>query len=34
MRKNNKMKDFDTKFEEWWKVAKEYFAKELEMNLA
>jgi arginyl-tRNA synthetase len=34
MRTMKKMKDFDTKFEEWWKVAKEYFANELEKNLA
>ncbi len=34
MRTKNKMKDFEAKFEEWWKVAKEYFTKELEKNLA
>ncbi len=28
------MKDFEAKFEEWWEVAKEYFMKELEKNLA
>ncbi len=33
MRKKNKMKDSDAEFEEWWKVAEEYFAKELEKNL-
>jgi hypothetical protein len=27
---NNKMKDYDAKFEEWREVGKEYFAKELE----
>jgi hypothetical protein len=31
---NNKTKDFNAKLEEWWEVAKEYFAKELERNLA
>jgi len=34
MRTKNKMKDFEAKFEEWWEVAKEYFTKELEKNLA
>jgi hypothetical protein len=34
MKTNNKMKDYDTKFEEWWEVGKEYFAKELENNMA
>jgi peptide subunit release factor 1 (eRF1) len=34
MKMKNKMKDFEEKFEEWWEVAKEYFAKELEKNLA
>jgi hypothetical protein len=33
MRTNNKMKDFETKYEEWWEVAKECFIKELEKNL-
>jgi hypothetical protein len=33
MRMNNKMKDFEAKFEEWWEVVKEYFTKELEKNL-
>jgi hypothetical protein len=28
------MKDYDTKSEEWWEVGKEYFAKELQKNLA
>ncbi len=28
------MKDSDAKSKEWWEVAKEYFAKELEKNLA
>ncbi len=27
------MKDFDAESKEWWEVAKEYFAKELEKNL-
>jgi hypothetical protein len=30
----NKMKDSETKSKEWWEVAKEYFIKELEKNLA
>ncbi len=34
MRTKNKMKDFEAKFGEWWEVAKEYFTKELEKNLA
>jgi hypothetical protein len=34
MKTKNKMKDFEAKFEEWWEVAKEYFTKELEKNLA
>ncbi len=34
MRTTNKMKDFETQFKEWWEVAEEYFAKELEKNLA
>jgi hypothetical protein len=33
MRTNNKMKGSKAKFEEW-EVAKDYFAKELEKNLA
>jgi predicted transport protein len=33
MRTKNKMKDFAVKFEEWWEVTKEYFAKQLEKNL-
>ncbi len=28
------MKDSDAKFKEWWEVAQEYFAKELQKNLA
>ncbi len=34
MRMKNKMKDFEAKCEEWWEVAKEYFTKESENNLA
>ncbi len=34
MNTNNKMKDYDVECQEWWEVAKEYFAKELEKNLA
>jgi hypothetical protein len=34
MRTKNKMKDFEAKFEEWWEVVEEYFAKELEEKLA
>jgi isocitrate dehydrogenase len=34
MRKNNMMKDYDVEFKEWWDVVEEYFAKELEKNLA
>jgi hypothetical protein len=34
MRTKNKMKDSEAKYEEWWEVAKEYFIKELENNLA
>ncbi len=30
----NKMKDSKAKSKEWWEVAKEYFTKELEKNLA
>jgi hypothetical protein len=34
MKTKNKMKNFDdVEYEEWWDVAKEYFAKELEKNL-
>jgi hypothetical protein len=33
MRTKNK-KDFDATSKEWWEVAKEYFAKELEKNMA
>jgi len=28
------MKDSKVEFEEWWDVAKEYFTKELEKNMA
>ncbi len=28
------MKDFEIESQEWWEVAKEYFTKELENNLA
>ncbi len=28
------MKDYEVEFEEWWEVAKEYYTKELEKNLA
>jgi len=34
MRTTKKMKDYSTKFEEWWEVVKEYFAKKMEKNLA
>jgi hypothetical protein len=34
MRIKSKMKDFDAKSEKWWEVAKEFFFKELEKNLA
>jgi hypothetical protein len=34
MRTKNKMKDNDAKSEEWWEVAKEYFAKEFKKNMA
>jgi hypothetical protein len=30
----NKMKDSKLESEEWWEVAKEYFTKEMEKNLA
>jgi hypothetical protein len=33
MRTNNKKKDSKADLEDWFKVAKEYFAKELEKNL-
>ncbi len=29
----NKMKDFETKYEEWWEVVEEYFTKKVENNL-
>ncbi len=34
MKMNNKMRDFQVEYEEWWEVVKEYFTKELEKNLA
>jgi len=34
MRTKKKMKDFEAQSKEWWEIAKEYFAKELEKNLA
>ncbi len=34
MKMKNKMKDSEVEFEEWWVVAKEYFTKESEKNLA
>jgi hypothetical protein len=34
MRTKNKMKDFNVESKEWWEVAEEYFAKELEKNIA
>jgi len=34
VRTKNKMNDFEVEFEEWWEVVKEYFTKELEINLA
>jgi hypothetical protein len=34
MKTKSKMKDSDAEFEEWWEVAKEYFSKKLENNLA
>jgi hypothetical protein len=33
MKTNNKMKDSNVESKEWWEV-EEYFAKELEKNLA
>jgi hypothetical protein len=33
MKTDNKMKDSDVEFLEWWEVAEEYFVKELEKNL-
>jgi hypothetical protein len=33
MKMKNKMKDFETKYEEWWEVVEEYFAKKVENNL-
>jgi hypothetical protein len=34
MRTNNKMKDSEAKSKEQWEVTEEYFAKDLEKNLA
>jgi len=34
MRTKNKMKDYDVESKEWWEVVEEYFATELEKNLA
>jgi hypothetical protein len=34
MRTKKKKKDSNVEFKEWWKVAEEYFTKELEKNLA
>ncbi len=34
VRMKNKMKDSKLESEEWWEVAKEYFTKEMEKNLA
>jgi hypothetical protein len=34
MRIKNKMKDYNVESKEWWEVAEDYFAKELEKNLA
>jgi hypothetical protein len=34
MKTKNKMKDSKAKFEEWWEVAKEYFIKESDNNVA
>jgi hypothetical protein len=34
MRTKSKMKDFDLKSKEWWKVVEQYFSKELGKNLA
>jgi hypothetical protein len=34
MKTNNNMKDSNVEFEEWWEVVEEYFANELEKNLA
>jgi len=34
MKTKNKMMDSEAEFEEWCEVAKEYFTKELEENLA
>jgi hypothetical protein len=29
-----RLEDYEVDFKEWWEVAKEYFLKELEKNLA
>ncbi len=34
MRIKNKMKDFNVESKEWWEIVEEYFAKELEKNMA
>jgi len=34
MKTKNKMKESKAKSEEWWEVIEEYFAKELEKNMA
>jgi len=34
MRRKKKMKDSKVQSKEWWEVAKEYFTKELENNIA
>jgi hypothetical protein len=34
MKTKNKTKDFEAESKEWWEVAKDYFTKELEKNLA
>jgi len=33
MRTKNVMKDFEVEFEDWWEVAEEYFANELEKSM-
>jgi len=34
MKTKNKTKDSEAESKEWWEVAKDYFTKELEKNLA
>jgi hypothetical protein len=34
MRTKNKMKDYEAESKEWWEVVEEYYAKELEKNIA